>query len=276
MIAKMISYGATREEATKRMSDALDEFYIRGVSHNIGFLAALMAHPRFAEGRISTDFIAEEYLDGFHAQDLAPEDPNLLISAAASIHLAYQERAALISGQIPNCQRIVSDEWVVLLHGASHSVSVVMAEGGYRVTLGGKTLGLETTWKLGEALFRGRLDGMPFCLQMERSGIAYRLTHGGAEADVLVMNSRAAELQALMPEKTAADTSKFLLSPMPGLLVSVAVQEGQDINAGDELAVIEAMKMENVLRAKRDGIVSAIKAAPGDSLAVDQVILEFE
>ena len=276
MIAKMISYGATREEATKRMSDALDEFYIRGVSHNIGFLAALMAHPRFAEGRISTDFIAEEYLDGFHAQDLAPEDPNLLISAAASIHLAYQERAALISGQIPNRQRIVSDEWVVLLHGASHSVSVAMAEGGYRVTLGGKTLGLETAWKLGEALFRGCLDGMPFCLQMERSGIAYRLTHGGAEADVLVMNSRAAELQALMPEKTAADTSKFLLSPMPGLLVSVAVQEGQDINAGDELAVIEAMKMENVLRAKRDGIVSAIKAAPGDSLAVDQVILEFE
>ena len=276
MIAKMISYGATREEATKRMSDALDEFHIRGVSHNIGFLAALMAHPRFAEGRISTDFIAEEYPDGFHAQDLAPEDPDLLIAAAASIHRAYQERAALISGQVPNRQRIVADDWVILLHGASYSVIVVMVDGGYRVTLGAKDLALETTWKLGEALFRGRFDGKPFCLQVERVGIAYRLTHGGAEADVLVMNPRAAALQALMPKKKEADTSKFLLSPMPGLLVSVAVLEGQEFQAGDELAVIEAMKMENVLRAERDGIVASVKANPGDSLAVDQVILEFE
>ncbi len=276
MIAKVISYGVNREEATRRMSGALDEFHIRGVSHNIGFLAALMAHPRFVQGRISTEFIAEEYPDGFHAQDLAPKDPNLLIASAAAIHRAYQERASLISGQIPNHQRIVADEWVVLLHGASYSVNVVMTEGGYRVKLDGKNLALETPWKLGEALFRGRLDGKPFCLQVERVDIAYRLTHGGAESDVLVMNPRAVELQALMPEKTAADTSKYLLSPMPGLLVSVAVSEGQEIKAGDELAVVEAMKMENVLRAQRDGIVAAIKAAPGDSLAVDQVILKFE
>jgi len=153
---------------------------------------------------------------------------------------------------------------------------VVMVEGGYGITLDGKSQILKTAWKLGEAVFRGRFGDKLFCLQVERVGIAYRLTHGGAEADVLVMNSRAAELQSLMPEKSAPDTSNFLLSPMPGLLVSVAVTEGQEIKAGDELAVVEAMKMENVLRAERDGIVSATKAAPGDSLAVDQVILEFE
>jgi propionyl-CoA carboxylase alpha chain len=276
MIAKVISFGATREEATKRMSGALDEFHIQGVSHNIGFLAALMAHPRFAEGRINTDFIAEEYPNGFHAQDLAPQDPGLLVVVAAAMHRAYQERAALISGQIPGRPRIVADGWVVLLQGRSYAVRVVMADGAYSFILDGRTLVVETAWKLGEPLFRGFVDGTPFCLQVERAGIAYRLTHGGAEADVLVMNPRSAELQALMLEKTAADTSRFLLSPMPGLLVSVAVCEGQDIKAGDELAVVEAMKMENVLRAERDATVSAVKAVPGDSLTVDQVILEFE
>ncbi|MBC8337705.1 MAG: acetyl/propionyl/methylcrotonyl-CoA carboxylase subunit alpha [Alphaproteobacteria bacterium] len=276
MIAKVVSYGATREEASKRMSSALDEFYIRGVSHNIGFLAALMAHPRFAEGRISTDFIAEEYPDGFHAKDLAPENPDLLVAVSAAVHRAYQERASMISGQIPGRQRVVADDWVVLLQGGSYPVHVVMAEGGYRITMKGNTLVLESAWKLGEPLFWGRLDGTPFCLQVERAFIAYRLTHGGAETDALVMNPGAADLQALMLEKMPPDTSKTLLSPMPGLLVSVAVAEGQDIKSGDELAVVEAMKMENVLRAERDGTVSAIKAVPGDSLSVDQVILEFE
>jgi propionyl-CoA carboxylase alpha chain len=276
MIAKVISYGATREDATKRMSAALDEFHIEGVSHNIGFLAALMAHPRFAEGRISTDFIAEEYPDGFHARDLPPTDPGLLVVVAAAMHRAYQERAALISGQVSGHSRVVADNWVVLLRDRSYPVRVVMADGGYRVTLDGKALVIMSSWKLGEVLFRGTLDGVPFSLRVNRADIAYRLTHGGVEADVLVMNPRAAELQTLMPEKTIADTSKFLLSPMPGLLVSVAVSEGQEIKAGEELAVVEAMKMENVLRAERDATVLSIKVSPGESLAVDQVILEFE
>ncbi|NQV82585.1 MAG: acetyl/propionyl/methylcrotonyl-CoA carboxylase subunit alpha [Rhodospirillales bacterium] len=276
MIAKVISYGANREEATKRMSVALDEFYIRGVAHNIGFLAALMAHPRFIEGRISTDLIAEEYPDGFHAQDLAPENPKLLVAVASAVHCAYQERAALISGQIAGRTRVVAGDWVVMVGAESSAVSVVMDEGSYRITLGRETLVVETAWKLGEPLFRGHLDGTPFCLQVERTAIAYRLTHGGAETDVLVMHPRAAELQALMLEKTPTDTSKSLLSPMPGLLVSVAVSEGQDIKAGDELAVVEAMKMENVLRSERDATVAAIKAVPGDTLAVDQIIMEFE
>ena len=276
MIAKLITHGATREEATSRMSGALDQFHISGVRHNIGFLAALMAHPRFAEGRLSTDFIADEYPDGFYSQDLTPEDPRLLIAVADSVHRAYQARASMISGQTPGRERMVSDDWIVILHGKAVPVRVRPVDGGYDLTVDGEDIKIETAWKLGEKLFRGTLNGDEFCLQVERSEVAYRLLHGGAEADVLVLNARAAELQALMPVKEAPDTSKFLLSPMPGLLVSLAVEAGQEVKAGEELAVIEAMKMENVLRAERDGVVAAIKAGPGDSLAVDQVILEFE
>ncbi len=276
MIAKVISHGPTRGEAIARMSMALDEFHIRGVRHNIGFLAALMAHPRFAEGRLSTDFIAEEYPEGFHAKDLAPEDPKLLVCVAACVHRSYQERAAMISGQIAGRQRVVADEWVVLLHGDAFPVGARITDGGYELTLDGAGIVIETAWKLGQPLFQGTLDGDAFCLQVERTNIAYRLTHGGAEADVLVLNSRAAELQALMPEKTAPDTSRFLLSPMPGLLASLAVCVGETVKDGDELAVVEAMKMENVLRAERDGVIKAIEVQPGESLAVDQVILEFE
>ncbi len=182
----------------------------------------------------------------------------------------------MISGQVAGRPRIVADDWVVLLLGDEYPVRVEITDGGYELALGGADISIETAWKLGDPLFRGMLDGDAFCLQVERAGIAYRLTHGGGEADVLVLNARAAELQALMPEKTAADTSRFLLSPMPGLLTSVAVEEGQSVKAGDEMAVVEAMKMENVLRAEHDGTIKSINAAPGESLAVDQVIIEFE
>ncbi|MCH7937985.1 MAG: acetyl/propionyl/methylcrotonyl-CoA carboxylase subunit alpha [Proteobacteria bacterium] len=276
LIAKLITYGPTREEATARMSGALDRFHISGVRHNIGFLAALIAHPRFAEGRLSTDFIAEEYPDGFHSQDLTPEDPRLLIAVAACIHRAYQARASMISGQTAGRERVVADDWLVILHGDAVPVRIKPTDGGYELVVEGEDILIETTWKLGQPLFRGTLRGSGFCLQVERQGVAYRLIHGGAEAEVLVLSPRHAELQALMPVKEAPETSKSLLSPMPGLLISLSVEEGQEVKAGEELAVIEAMKMENVLRAERDGIVAAIKAGPGDSLAVDQVILEFK
>ncbi|MDA1089083.1 MAG: acetyl/propionyl/methylcrotonyl-CoA carboxylase subunit alpha [Proteobacteria bacterium] len=276
MIAKVISYGATRELARARMSVALDEFHIRGVQHNIGFLAALMGHPRFAEGRLSTDFIAEEYPDGFHAQDLMPDDPKLLICVAACVHRAYQERASMISGQIQGRQRVVADDWVVLMHGGKYDVSVTLRDGGYDLSLKSGSVAIQSDWKIGEALFQGDIEGRRFCIQVERVGIAYRLTHAGAEADALVMNARTAELQALMPVKVAPDTSKFLLSPMPGLLVSLSVGPGQEVKFGEELAVVEAMKMENVLRAEQDGVVAAVRAKAGESLTVDQVILEFE
>lgn len=182
----------------------------------------------------------------------------------------------MISGQIPGRQRVVAADWVVVLHGRKTPVSVTLRDGGYDISLKSGTLAVQSAWKLGEPLFQGMLEGRRFCMQVERAGIAYRLTHAGTEADVLVLTPRTAELRALMPEKAAPDTSKSLLSPMPGLLVSLAVAPGQEVKEGEELAVVEAMKMENVLRAGQDGVVSAVRAEPGESLTVDQVILEFE
>jgi len=276
MIAKLITYGADREEAIEHMRHALDAYYIRGVSHNIGFLSALVAHPRFASGILTTNFIAEEYPDGFHPQDLPAEDPVVQIAVAASVHRAYQERAAAISGQVPDHERQVSDDWMVVLKGGAHPVTVRGASDGYFIIIDGATHELSTDWQLSEPLLRGRLDGRDICIQVERQDVSYRLTHGGSQDDILVMSPGHATLNELMPIKQPPDTSRLLLSPMPGLLVSVAVEDGQEVKVGEELAVIEAMKMENVLRAERDVTVSAIKAQAGESLIVDQVIMEFE
>ena len=275
MIAKVITRGRDRAEAIGRMARALDEFYIRGVNHNIPFLASLMAHSRFKEGRLSTGFIAEEYPNGFHPADAVHDRPSVLVATAAVVHHAYQERAARIAGQVPGHERRVANEWIVRIDESEHSVVVARTANGFEGTLAGRPFRIRTDWTLGEPLFEGDFDGEPLCLQVERSGIAYRLSHAGTETDVLVFGPHVGPLWRLMPVKKAADTSKFLLSPMPGLLVKVSVSEGQEVKAGEELAVIEAMKMENVLRAERDGTVAAVKAKSGDSLTVDQVILGF-
>ena len=276
MIAKLVTYGDDRAEALSHMQAALDAYYIRGVSHNIGFLAALVAHPKFAAGDMTTNFIADEYPDGFHPQDLPSEDSTIQIAVAASVHRAYQQRAAEISGQTPDHERQVSDDWVVVLKDGEHPVTVRVAADGFFVIIEGTTHELQTDWKLGETLMRGNLDGRNICIQVERQNISYRLTHAGSQDDILVLSPRHAELNTHILVKEPPDTSKLLLSPMPGLLVSVAVESGQEIKSGEELAVIEAMKMENVLRAERDGRISTVKAAAGDSLAVDQIIMEFE
>ena len=275
LIAKLITYGKSREQAIAAMKKALNTYFIRGIKHNIAFLAALMALPRFVAGELSTNLIAEEYPDGLHNADIVPENAMLLVAVAASAHRAYQQRAALISGQVPNHQHKVADNWVVVLGGVNHAVRVVPIDGGYELTLDESECHIETEWKLGDPLFKGRLDGVDFCVQFERAAVNYRVGHGGAWIDVLVMSQRAAELSKVMLINEPPDTSKFLLSPMPGLLVSVAVEIGEKIKIGDELVVVEAMKMENILRAERDAIVAAIRAEEGASLTVDQVILEF-
>ena len=277
MIAKLITFGADRTEAIQHMRTALDSYYIRGVNHNIGFLSALIAHSRFQSGNITTNFIAEEYPDGFHPQDLPSEDPIIQVIVAASIHHAYQQRAASISGQVAGHGRQFDDTWVVVTKDGHHPVTVCRMTNGYSVIVDGTTHEFQTDWQPGEPLLRGNLVGdKNLVIQVERENIAYRLTHGGSQDDVLVLSPAHAELNALMPVKVPPDTSKLLLSPMPGLLISLAVAEGQEVKAGEELAVIEAMKMENVLRAERDAVVSSIKATTGESLMVDQVIMDFE
>jgi len=276
MIAKLITYGKTRDEAIQKMRSALDRYYIRGVSHNIAFLSALMMHPRFVEGRISTNMIGEEYPDGFHPADVPHDAPERIVGIAAAINRRYRDQAASISGQMPGHERKVRDHWVVLMNGGQHPVNVRPVNGGYDVDYAGATYAVRTEWQFGQPLFKGTFNGESICMQVERTDICYRLTHGGSQADVMVLTPKVAELYRHMPEKQAPDTSKYLLSPMPGLLVKIAVAVGQEVKVGEELAVVEAMKMENTLRAERDGIVNQLLAAPGNSLAVDDRILEFE
>ena len=277
MIAKLVTYGADRGAALSRMRDALDQFHIRGIANNLGFLGALVSHPRLIAGKLSTGFIAEESPDGFRPEDVPHEDPGVLAAIAAVVHQKYQARASLISGQTAGHERRVENIWSVLFQGQCQPVTVVENDDGYDVRLnGGTDYRIETDWTLGAPLLAASVNGKTLYLQVTRLNVGYRLAHGGLEMDVRVLTPRAGELYALMPEKAPPDTSRMLLSPMPGLLMSVAVDEGQQVKAGDELAVIEAMKMENVLKAARDGVVSAVRAQAGDSLSVDQVILEFD
>jgi propionyl-CoA carboxylase alpha chain len=276
MIAKLITHGANREEAIAHMRLALDRFIIRGVSNNLSFLAALMVHPRFVEGNMNTNLIAEEYPDGFHPADVPVDDPTIIISVAASMLRGYRDRAAQIDGQLSGHEHHVFDDWVVVMNNEHHPVSVVPAEGGHDVEYNGNTYAVRSNWEFGQHLFSGTINGEQIFVQVERRNQTYRLFHRGSQADVSVDTPRAAELLRYMPVKAPPDMSGYLLSPMPGLLVSLAVKEGDEFNAGEELAVIEAMKMENTLRAERDGVVTKINYEPGARLVVDDKIMEFE
>ncbi|MRD72167.1 acetyl-CoA carboxylase biotin carboxylase subunit [Rhodocyclus tenuis] len=276
MIAKLVVHGATRTQAIARMRAALNAFVIRGISCNIPFQAALMSHPRFISGHFNTGFIAEEFPKGFDATMVPYDHPAFLISVAAFIHRRYMDRAARVSGQLPGHERKVGDDWVVLKDGVQHLVRALPIDNGYLVHYEGEHYEIVSGWRLGEPIMHGVCNGEEFTLQLERHGMAYRLFHWGSQVDVNVLTSRAAELLALMPAKAAPDLSRFLMSPMPGLLREVAVAQGQEVKAGEKLAVIEAMKMENILRADQDCKVKKIVAAVGESLSVDQVIIEFE
>ncbi len=287
MIAKLCSYGKDRKEATVHMRAALDAYYIRGVSHNIPFLASVMSKKRFEDGKLSTNFIAEEYPNGFSDRDLPAKDPAPLLAVAALVHHAHARRAAAISGQIPRHGRKVPDKWTVVVatpdKDEEHNVWVApehpTVNGGPVasgvVKIGKKNIRVKSDWTFTSPLFVGEIDGEELTVQVDRRATGYRLFHSGAQLDVSVYTAREAELARLMPHKPPPDLSKFLLSPMPGLLVSLAVKEGQEVKAGETLAIVEAMKMENVLKAERDGTVKKIHQAAGASLAVDQMILEF-
>ncbi len=277
MIAKLIVHGPTRDSAIARMRDALNGFVIRGVASNISFQAALMQHPRFLSGNFNTGLIAESYPKGFDASMVPHDDPALLVAVAAAMHRQYLARNAAISGQMPGHEYKPGSDFVVRLEdGTDHEVSVVATGGGWDVTFGGEHYAIRTDWQFGEPLYQGTINNEPFCMQVERRGLKYRLFHWGTQADIMVMTARAAHLQSLMPHKAPPDTSKFLLSPMPGLLTQVAVAPGQEVKAGEVLAKIEAMKMENVLKAERDCVVDAILAKSGESLSVDQPIIGFK
>jgi propionyl-CoA carboxylase alpha chain len=275
MIAKLVTYGEDRGAAISAMREALDSFYIRGLGHNIGFLSALMAHPRFQAGRLTTGFIAEEFPDGFHGVELNESEMADLVAVAAIVHQTQARRAMAAKPHFRTRESPVNGHWVVKIGKLTRPVSLVETASGTAVIDGKRSCEIVSNWQLDQVLFSARIDGRLVTMQVERDGIGYHMSYAGAQLKVQVLLPRAAALAELMIEKTPPDMSKYLLSPMPGLLVSLAVKEGQEVKAGQELAVVEAMKMENLLRAERDGKVVALKAKAGDSLAVDQIIMEF-
>jgi propionyl-CoA carboxylase alpha chain len=258
------------------MGDALDAYYIRGVNHNISFLNAVIAHPRFREGRLTTNFIAEEYPDGFHAADVPQSDPLLPVTIAAVAHRIVTDRAAHISGQTRRFELDGRDHWVVIANGERFPLSVHGTAGGFEVTHGERIYRVITDWAIGAPVVEAEVNGRPVAMQLDREAAGYRLHHRGAQIDALVLSPAGAALAAHMIEREPPDLSKFLLSPMPGLLVRLSVAEGDEVKIGEELAAVEAMKMENSLRATENATVARILVAEGDSLEVDQPILEFE
>ncbi len=287
MIAKLIVHGQSRAEAITKMREALNGFVIRGVQSNIPFQAALLAHPKFQSGDFNTGFIAENYAKGFASEDVPHDDPLVLKAIAAFVRRKTHERAAGMSGQLAGYELKLQSEYVVITLDANgkHTYTPVQVEeiqgkvGFARLIMGTSSYEIHSNSRLNDIAIHGTINGQPFTAQVERSTrknpLAYRVLHQGTQIDALVLSPRAAELHKIMPHKQPPDLSKFVLSPMPGLLVEVSVQPGQKVQAGERVAVIEAMKMENVLFAAADGVVGKVLAAKGESLVVDQHIIEF-
>jgi propionyl-CoA carboxylase alpha chain len=279
MIAKLIVHGLDRDDAITKMREALNAFVIRGVSSNIPFQAALLAHPKFVAGDFNTGFIAQHYASGFRAEDVPHDDPGFLVALAAAAYRRYRERATGISGQLPGHGVVIGADFVVVVKGDGgehqHVPVSIKVDGATTVTVDGRAYTIVNDWRFGGVRTQGSCNGRPFTAQIERHGLWLRVEHNGLRIEAQVMSARAAELLRVMPFKAPADMSKFLLSPMPGLLVDIAVRPGQPVQAGERLAVIEAMKMENILVATQDGTVGELLAAKGESLAVDQAILSF-
>jgi len=287
MIAKLIVHGKDRAEAIAKMREALNGFVIRGISSNIPFQSALLAHPDFQSGDFNTGFIAQHYAGGFKAEDVPHEDPLFLIALAGFIRRKAREREAGITGQLPGHEVKIESDYVAVVNeggGRARRHAIHVSEyagnlGEATVNVDGRAYQIVSTSRLNDIVLSGTVNGRPFTAQADRgtskNPLAYRIQHGGRSVVANVLSPRASKLLELMPFKAPPDTSKMLLSPMPGLLAQIAVAVGQQVTAGERLAVIEAMKMENILVAERDGVVAAVDAEVGESLAVDQPILRF-
>ncbi|MGA0927053.1 MAG: biotin/lipoyl-containing protein, partial [Burkholderiaceae bacterium] len=252
------------------------------------FQSALLAHPKFVSGDFNTGFIAEHYAHGFVAEDVPHDDPNFLVAVAAFVRRKSRERTAQITGQLPGYGVKLGQDYAAIImdtRGAHQRIAVHVDEVGgevgiARVTIAGKTYDIRSASRISDGTITGQCNGKPFTAQVDRGSarnpLALVVQHNGTKIEVMVVSPRMADLHELMPFKAPPDMSKYVLSPMPGLLVEVAVQPGQKVQAGERVAVIEAMKMENVLFATADGVVSKVVASKGESLVVDQPIVEFE
>ncbi|MCL4150657.1 UNVERIFIED_CONTAM: hypothetical protein GTU68_046423 [Idotea baltica] len=277
MIAKLCTWAPSRGEAIERMRVALDSFEVEGIGHNLPFLSAVMDHPKFVSGDMTTAFIAEEYPDGFEGVELPETELRRIAASCAAMHRIAEIRRTRVSGRMDNHERKVGKRWVVTLQDQQYDLKVKADREGATVKFAdGGQLRVASDWTPGDQLAVIEVDGEPLVLKVGKITQGFRVRTRGADLKVNVRRPRQAELAALMPEKVAPDTSKLLLCPMPGLVVNINVEVGDDVQEGQALCSIEAMKMENILRAEKKGVVSKINAGAGDSLAVDEVIMEFE
>ncbi|TDL87794.1 acetyl-CoA carboxylase biotin carboxylase subunit [Meridianimarinicoccus aquatilis] len=277
MIAKLCTWGPDRATAIEEMRVALDSFEVEGIGHNLPFLSAVYDHPKFISGEMTTAFIAEEYPDGFEGVTLEQGDLRKVAAAAAAMYRLAEIRRTRVSGRMDNHERKVGDDWVVSVQGDSYPVTLKADRDGTTVVFGdGAEMRVSSDWTPGDSLALLQIDGAPLVLKVNKITGGFRLRTRGADLAVKIRTPRGAELAALMPEKLPPDTSKLLLCPMPGLIVKVNVAVGDEVQEGQALCTVEAMKMENILRAERSGKVSKVNADAGDSLAVDDVIMEFE
>ncbi len=277
MIAKLCTWAPSRLEAVGAMSDALDDFEVEGIGHNLPFLSAVMEHPRFREGRLTTAFIAEEFPEGFSGVTPDADSARKLATIAAYLNQMLQERAVQITGTIGNHRRVVGRDWVVTLAQRDYPLTVDMSADGIIARFAdGATASITGGWVPGQSHARFHVDGITLGVKVDLVGTAIRLRWRGIDLTARVRSPRVAELARLMPVKLPPDTSRMLLCPMPGVITSIVVKQGDTVEAGQTLASVEAMKMENVLKAERRGVVKHIAASAGQSLAVDELIMEFE
>jgi propionyl-CoA carboxylase alpha chain len=277
MIAKLCTWGPTRAQAIEEMRLALDTFEVEGIGHNLPFCSAVMDHPRFVSGDITTAFIAEEYPDGFAGVTLKDDLARRVVAAAAAMNRVAEIRRSRISGTMDNHERKVGSDWTVTLQGAAHPVVIAADRAGSTIRFAdGTQMRVESDWTPGQPLARLTVDGTPLVMKVGKVPQGFRLRLRGAEFLCHVRTPRQAELAGLMLEKVPADTSKYLLCPMPGLIVKINVAVGDEVQEGQALATVEAMKMENILRAEKKGVIKSVNATAGASLKVDEVIMEFE
>ncbi|MBF9058523.1 acetyl-CoA carboxylase biotin carboxylase subunit [Rhodobacterales bacterium HKCCSP123] len=277
MIAKLCTWAPDRAGSIEAMRVALDSFEVEGIGHNLPFLSAVMDHERFTSGNITTAFIAEEYPEGFEGVTLGEDALRRVAAAVAAMNRVAEIRRTRVSGRMDNHERRVGADWVVTLQGAEFPVTIAADHDGSTVTFeDGHSMRVTSDWTPGDQLAQLMVEGAPLVLKVGKIPGGFRIRTRGADLKVHVRSPRQAELARLMPEKLPPDTSKLLLCPMPGLIVKIDVAEGDEVQEGQALCTVEAMKMENILRAERKGVVARINAGPGDSLAVDEVIMEFE
>ncbi len=276
MISKLATWAPTRAAAVAGMGRALEDFHIEGLGHNIPFLAAVMDQPRFQSGKLSTNYIKDEFPEGFHGVAPTPFQADVMTVAATYIQRKLAARARQIGNGLAG--RLTRTDWVVAVGKEKRPVKLIDQDDGLIVELPSENRALRLTaiqYRPGNALFRGELDGTPFTIVVEPAAEGFVIRHRAAKARVLVLTPLSAELHERIPEKKKADTSKLIISPMPGLVVSMDVAVGQTVREGEAVCVIEAMKMQNIIRAEREGVVKAVNAKGGDSVAADEILVEF-